>query len=83
MPEGWEDRYDNEHLMELREDFLIDNRPTYYERLVDEGRLEEHLEQMAERCRTEARRLVSQGITFTGQAWQWAIRSVLLETEWD
>ena len=63
--------------------FLIDNRPTYYERLVDEGRLEEHLERMTERWRSEARRLVAQRITFTCQAWQWAIRSVLLETDWD
>ena len=75
--------YSDEHLKELREDFLRESRPKEYRRLKKAGELEAHLQREAERCRRRAQELVDTHITFLQQAWQWAIREVLLETEWD
>ena len=76
-------RYDDAKLKQYRENFLRENRPDTYETLKQDGSLEAHLQEKADECRAEARRLVVEGITFEAQAWHWAIRSVLLETEWD
>ena len=75
--------YDDDRLKTLRYNFLANNRPTELRRLTREKKLDEHLQEMADACRREAAGLQVSGITFEGQAWQWAIRSVLLETEWD
>ena len=75
--------YDDARLMDMRENFLIDNRPEFYRELLAEGTLEEHLERKAKRCLERAESIAASGITFKEQAMQWAIREVLLETEWD
>ena len=75
--------YDDDQLKEFRLNFLRDVKPVEYERLLQEGELEDHLQERADACRTEQARLVENGTTFDAQAWQWAIRSVLLESPWD
>ena len=74
--------YDDDRLKEYRRNFLRENRPEEFERLVNAGELEDHLQERADACRREADRLVENG-TFEGQAWQWAIRTTLLEAEQD
>ena len=75
--------YDDERLMDLRRNFLKGNRPKELRRLRDAGELEPHLQERADACRREVERLVKSGETFEGQAWQWAIRTTLLETSPD
>ena len=75
--------YDDEQLKTFRLNYLKENEREWYRLLVEEGRLEAHLQARADGCRQEAKRLVAQGITFESQAWQWAIRSKLLDQEWD
>ncbi len=74
--------YDDDRLKQLRRNFLRDNRPQEFDRLTNDGELEDHLQERADACRREAKRLVETG-TFEGQAWQWAIRTTLLEVEQD
>ena len=75
--------YDDDRLKEFRRNFLRDNRPEEFERLTNAGELEAHLQERADACRREQERLVASGTTFEGQAWQWAIRTTLLEAEQD
>ena len=75
--------YDDERLKALRRNYLEETKPEWYCLLVQEDRLAAHLQGKADACREEAKRIVAQGITFEEQAWQWAIRSVLLDQEWD
>ena len=75
--------YEDDRLKQLRRNFLSGERPEEVAALEREGKLEAHLQERADACRKEAARLVESGTTFEGQAWQWAIRSVLLETVWD
>ena len=72
--------YDDDHLMQLRLNFLKGSRPKELRRLRREGELDSHLQNRADACRREAKRLVDSGETFEAQAWQWAIRTRLLET---
>ena len=74
--------YHDDRLKEYRLTFLCENRSEEYMRLVDAGELEDHLQERADACRREVDRLVENG-TFEGQAWQWAIRTTLLEAEQD
>ena len=75
--------YDDDHLKNLRRNYLRNSRPKEFRRLTHKGELEEHLEERTDACRTEAKRIEDKGLAFEGQAWQWAIRSVLLEQPWD
>ena len=72
--------YDDGRLMDLRLNFLKGNRPKELRRLRDAEELDSHLQERADACRREAERLVKSGETFEAQAWQWAIRTKLLET---
>ena len=51
--------------------------------LIEQGTLEEHLQESADRCRARANSMVASGATFEAQAAHWAIRTVLLESEPD
>ena len=75
--------YDDDRLKQFRRNFLEENRPDEFSRLERENALEEHLQERADACRREAKRLVDSGETFEAQALHWAIRTVLLETERD
>ena len=72
--------YHDDRLKEMRLNFLRDNRKSEYRRLRRDGELEEHLQECATACRMRAKSYVDSGETHEGQAWQWAIRVVLLET---
>ena len=72
--------YDDDQLKQFRRNFLRGNRPEEFRRLKREGQLEAHLQEHADACRSRAASLVEQGETFEAQAWQWAIRIVLLES---
>ena len=72
--------YDDDRLKRLRRNFLSGNRPEELAQLTRDGHLEAHLQRRADACRREVKRLVGSGETFEEQAWQWAIRTVLLET---
>ena len=72
----------DEQLKAMRLRYLRDCKPQELGRLHKEHSLDEHLQRKADRCRSRADSLVESG-TFEGQAWQWAIREVLLETEAD
>ena len=74
--------YDDEQLMSMRRTFLQEERPREYATLKEQGTLEEHLQESADRCRARARSYVAGG-TFASQAAHWAIRTVLLESEPD
>ena len=75
--------YDDASLIEIRRDFMRENRTKDYRRMIRKGTLEEHLKGKAESCAATAQSLVEKGTTHEAQAWQWAIRSDLLETSWD
>ena len=72
----------DEDLKTFRRDFLKDCQPKEYRRLARKGELEAHLQSAADEARRFAEILVSQG-TAPAQAWQWAIRVKLLESEMD
>ena len=78
-----ERRDDDTKLIHYRETFLRENRPLEYERLKNEGTLDQHLRSKAAECRAEQERIVDEGMTFDEQAYWWAVRSILLETAWD
>ena len=75
--------YDDAKLKEYRLNYLRDCQPEELERLERVGQLEQHLQKRADRCRRRAANLVENGTTFAEQAWQWAIREVLLDSPWD
>ena len=72
----------DDQLKEMRLRYLKDCKPQELRRLRKERSLDESLQRRADRCRARANDLVQSG-TFEGQAWQWAIREVLLEQEAD
>lgn len=74
--------YTDDLLKERRRKYLELCKPDTLRNLKREGTLDDHLENSARRCRERAESLMAGG-TFSGQAWQWAIREVLLETEAD
>ena len=73
--------YDDK-LKQLRRNFLKNNRPKELRRFRREGVLTPTLQKRADACRKEAARLIESGTTSEEQAWQWAIRSELLESPW-
>ena len=75
--------YDDDKLKSFRRNFLESERPDDLAALSIAGELETHLQEHADACRRRAAELVASGQTFDGQAWQWAIRSVLLERPYD
>ena len=75
--------YDDGRLREYRLKYLRENRPAELNRLEAAGELEQHLDQKVAACRADAERLVKRGQTFPAQAWRWAIRRYLLETDYD
>lgn len=76
-------QYSDARLKEIRREYLEENRPDEYKRLIEEGTLDAHLDKKAEMCREEQKPIVGQGLARDSQAWSWAIRSELLDTEWD
>ncbi len=74
--------YSDDQLMGMREKFLKENREEEYERLRQAGDLETHLEEHAAACVSRADSYIRQGES-ESQAWRWAIRAVLLETDPD
>ena len=75
--------YDDDRLKQLRRNFLRDNRADEFNRLAAAGELDGHLQERADACRVKANWFVESGTTFEGQAWQWAIRTILLESPMD
>ena len=72
----------DEDLIEYRRDYLRDCDRQEYRRLARKGQLDAYLQEKADECRRNAERLIKHG-TFPPQAWHWAIRETLLETERD
>ena len=68
--------------METRRRFLVANRPLDYQAMVDDGSIEQHLEDCAAACVEQIESYISQGVA-AGQARQWAIRVALLDSEPD
>ena len=74
--------YTDEELREKRLHYLRTCKPKMLRELRRNGELDAHLEKKARRCRERAQDLIDTG-TYEGQAWSWAVREVLLETEAD
>ena len=72
--------YDDDKLKQMRFNFLESERPEQLAQLKIDGELETHLQEHADACRKRVASYVESGETFEAQAWQWAIRVVLLET---
>ena len=72
----------DEELFEYRRGYLRDCDRREYRRLARKGQLDAHLREKADECRSDAERLIRRG-PFPAQAWHWAIRETLLETERD
>ncbi|MYB83920.1 MAG: hypothetical protein F4X54_04120 [Chloroflexi bacterium] len=75
--------YSPEDLMEKRLTFLRENKPRRLRELRKSGELQAHLEESAERCKRTAESIMRTQPVPDSQAWSWAIRSELLEREWD
>lgn len=75
--------YSDDDLKERRLKFLRENRPKEHRRLKQVGLLDAHLQASVDACVKEAKRLIETGTTFEAQAWQWAIRTELLESPQD
>ncbi len=75
--------YDDDRLKEIREQFLESMRPDELAELRQTGELEQHLQNKADSCRKHAASLIKSGHAFKEQAWNWAIRVVLLESDYD
>ncbi len=63
-------------------EYRQDCKKKMYLELVRDGELEDHLQDRANEARRFAETPIRQG-TFAGQAWQWAIRAKLLDSEMD
>lgn len=74
--------YTDEELREKRLHYLRTCKPKVLRELQKSKQLDDHLEKKARRCLERAQDLIDTG-TFEGQAWSWAVREVLLETEAD
>ena len=74
--------YSDGELMDIREKYLEENRPEEFERLQCTGELEQYLERSAKACVEQAESFMKQGV-MDQQAWRWAIRVTLLDTEPD
>ena len=72
----------DEELKDFRLDYLKRCERKEYRRLLKAGELEAHLQKRADSCRSFAAALIGNG-EFPGQAWHWAIRVRLLDTEMD
>ena len=69
-------------MMEIRRDYLRQNRPRQYRTMQQDGTLDEHLRDRAASCGEKYREYLRQGVE-TGQARSWAIREILLDQEPD
>ena len=69
----------DQELRNARLIFLKQNRRKDYREMKASGELEEHLNQMVTAVRSHAEALIQTG-AFLPAAWNWAIRSVLLES---
>ncbi len=74
--------YTDDELKEKRLRYLKDCKPKELRQLRKDGALADALDRRVARCRRRAEELMDSG-TFEGQAWSWAVREVLLETEAD
>ena len=74
--------YTDVEMHEMRRRYLRTSKPKVLRELLREQALDAHLERKAVRCRARAQEYIDGG-TGEGQAWQWAVREVLLETEAD
>ena len=72
----------DEELKTYRLEYLRDCQNKEYRRLARKGLLDEHLQEMADAARAFAEDLIKRG-EFPPQAWQWAIRVKLLDSEMD
>ena len=74
--------YTDADLREKRLYYLKACKPHDLRQLRQDRQLDSHLDRKVSRCREQAEDLIESGV-FAGQAWQWAIREILLETEAD
>ena len=72
----------DEELKTYALEYLRDCQNKEYRRLARKGLLEEHLQEQADAARAYAEDLIKQG-QFPPQAWHWAIRVKLLDSEMD
>ena len=72
--------YAPESLEGIRLRYLRENRRRSYRDMVKRGILDEHLTNMARICRNAKERYLAEGAMDDEQAWNWAIRSVLLDS---
>lgn len=76
------DRYSWDGLRAIRPEYLRENDQKEFRRLARKGLLEEHLDQKARAAQAFASDLMATG-TMDSQAWSWAVRVELLESEMD
>ena len=69
-------------LKKFKRDYLRDCKPKEYRQLLPDDELERYLQQQADSCRRHEEALNRTGIR-PPQAWHWAIRERLLDSERD
>ena len=81
MQEEWVGRYYSQgQLQDKRRNYLRSCNYQEFRRLVRSGEIDAHLETKANECRRYAVALIEQG-TFYEQAWSWAVRVHLLDSD--
>ena len=76
------DKYTQDELKKIKRDYLRECQPKMYRELRRDGELEEYLASRANSARKVAHNFMRTG-THSGQAWSWAIRTELLDSEMD
>ena len=72
----------DEELKRIKRNYLRDCQNKEYRRLARRGELDEYLQECADSARRFAQNLIETG-TFANQAWSWAVRVELLDSEMD
>ena len=75
--------YPPESLEGIRQKYLWENRPASYRDMVKRGILVEHLVNMAKFARKRKASFMDEGAPDEQTAWNWAIRTVLLDSQPD
>ena len=75
--------YDPASLEGIRLTYLQENRPASYRDMVKRGILDEHLVNMADFARKRKAAYMNEGAPDEQTAWNWAIRTVLLDSQPD
>ena len=76
------DEYSQDALKDIARKYLLENKNKEFRRLARKGELDAYVEERANAARDFAHNLIKTG-TFAPQAWSWAIRVAILESEMD